>query len=169
MSDDFYDRAIIQTVRGEADLKWPLDPRWPATGPDGKRLSWEERCKKDKQALLWAIEEWAEKQEKIPQWAHAALRKILLDTAKGNLGKSWDGAFGEVFYDRRGLANIKLLVKRVRRRGEQIYKLWNDQGHSLGDSPNSVWSKMSGDRKQLKSDWAMYKKIMDWPERMKRK
>ncbi len=167
MSDqlDLVDRAIIHAVRSGDNSYWKLDSRYPAKG-----RTWQERYnegKGDKQALLWAIEECGETGKVIPDWAHVALRRCLLDGSRGEF-KTWDGAFDKIFYDRNGLDNTKRLVKRIGPLGDRILELWND-GYSLGDGTQSVWNELSGDRKRNKDDWKLYKKLKGLPERMKRK
>jgi hypothetical protein len=54
----------------------------------------------DKQILLWAIDDSAQKGQPIPEWAAKALNDIIYRMAAGDL-TSWDDAFGKIFAAKR--------------------------------------------------------------------
>ena len=81
---------IHRSVMGESEL-WPIDPTYPAKG------SLEDRFKAgDRQILLWAIAEYARKEQPPPNWAANALNDVIYGAAKGKFS-SWDDAFGKIF------------------------------------------------------------------------
>jgi hypothetical protein len=81
---------IRRSVMGESEL-WPIDPDFPAVG------SFEDRFKVgDKQILLWAINDYAQRGEPVPQWAAKELNNIIYSAAEGKYA-SWNDAFGKIF------------------------------------------------------------------------
>jgi hypothetical protein len=81
---------IRRSVMGESEL-WPIDPKFPAVG------SFEDRFKAgDKQILLWAIDDYAQRGEPVPQWAARELNNIIYSAAEGKYA-SWNDAFGKIF------------------------------------------------------------------------
>jgi hypothetical protein len=81
---------IYRSVMGTSKL-WPIDRRYPALG------SFEDRFKAhDKQILLWAIDDCAQKRELIPDWAANALHDLVYRGAEGEF-RSWDDAFGKIY------------------------------------------------------------------------
>jgi hypothetical protein len=89
MNDELLDRAIVRAVRGEPS-PWPLDRAYPPKG------TFKDRFKAgDKQILLWAVRDCAERGEAIPKWAAEALHTILIRAAKFEF-ETWDDAFGKI-------------------------------------------------------------------------
>jgi hypothetical protein len=89
MSDALRD-IIRRSVMGESEL-WPIDPHFPAVG------SFEDRFNAgDKQILLWAIDDYAQRGEPAPQWAAKELNNITYSAAQGKY-TSWNDAFGKIF------------------------------------------------------------------------
>jgi hypothetical protein len=89
MSDALRD-IIRRSVMGESEL-WPIDPHFPAVG------SFEDRFNAgDKQILLWAIDDYAQRGEPVPQWAAKELNNIIYSAAQGKY-TSWNDAFGKIF------------------------------------------------------------------------
>jgi hypothetical protein len=88
-------REIIRrSVMGESKL-WPIDPKYPAVG------SFEDRYRAgDKQILLWAINQYAQEGQLIPDWAAKELNEIIYSAAEGKFA-SWDDAFGKIFAGKR--------------------------------------------------------------------
>jgi len=85
---------IRRSVLGETEL-WPIDHKFPAVG------CLEDRFKAgDKQILLWAIDEYAQRRLPIPEWAAKALNDLIYRAVRGDLA-SWDDAFGKIFVDHR--------------------------------------------------------------------
>ena len=81
---------IRRSVMGESEL-WPIDPDFPAVG------SFEDRFRAgDKQILLWAIDDYAQRGEPVPQWAAKELNDIIYSAAEGKY-TSWNDAFGKIF------------------------------------------------------------------------
>jgi hypothetical protein len=81
---------IRRSVMGTSKL-WPIDLKYPAEG------SLEDRFKAgDKQILLWAIDDYAQRGQPIPDWAARALNEVIYRAAQGELD-SWDDAFGKIF------------------------------------------------------------------------
>jgi hypothetical protein len=81
---------IHRSVMGKSKL-WPIDPKYPAAG------SLEDRFNVgDKQILLWAIDDAAQRGLPIPKWATKALNDLLYRAAEGEF-RSWDDAFGKIF------------------------------------------------------------------------
>ena len=69
----------------------PIDSEYPVEG------SLEDRFNAgDKQILLWAIDDYAQSEKPIPQWAAKALNDIIYRAAEGEFA-SWDDAFGRIF------------------------------------------------------------------------
>jgi hypothetical protein len=81
---------IRRAVMGESKL-WPIDPKHPAVGSLEDRFN-----ASDKQMLLWAIDDYAQRGKPIPQWAAKALNDIIYRAAEGEFA-SWDNAFGKIF------------------------------------------------------------------------
>ena len=84
-------REIIRrAVMGESEL-WPIDPKHPAVGSLEDRFN-----ASDKQILLWAMDDCAQRGKPIPPWAAKALNDIIYRAAEGEF-YSWDDAFGKIF------------------------------------------------------------------------
>ena len=81
---------IRRAVMGESKL-WPIDPKHPAVGSLEDRFN-----ASDKQMLLWAIDDYAQRRKPIPPWAAKALNDIIYRAAEGEFS-SWDDAFGKIF------------------------------------------------------------------------
>ena len=81
---------IRRAVMGESKL-WPIDPKHPAVGSLEDRFN-----ASDKQILLWAIDDYAQRGKPIPKWAAKALNDIIYRAAEGEFA-SWDDAFGRIF------------------------------------------------------------------------
>jgi len=79
-NNELLDRAIVRAVRGEPS-PWPLDRAHAPKGAFEDRLN-----AGDKQILLWAIWDCAERGEAIPRWATEALHTVLMRAAKFELG-----------------------------------------------------------------------------------
>jgi hypothetical protein len=86
-------REIIhRSVMGKSKL-WPIDPKFPAEGTLEGRFNHGDG---DKQILLWAIDDAAQRGLPIPPWAARALNEVIYRAAEGELD-SWDEAFGKIF------------------------------------------------------------------------
>jgi hypothetical protein len=106
--------AIHRAVRGEPS-PWPIHPKYPANG------SFEDRFRGgDKQILLWAIDDCAQRRQRLPEWAVDALHDSLLRIATGEF--SWDNAFGPLRakgWQRRQILGLSLMydiLARVRQK-----------------------------------------------------
>ena len=87
--DELLNQAIIRAVRGEPS-PWPINPKYQWKG------DFEFTFKAgDKQILLWAIRDYAERGEPIPPWATDALHDVLMRAAKFEFN-TWDDAFGKI-------------------------------------------------------------------------
>jgi hypothetical protein len=158
MSDklDLIDEEILRAVRGE-DSAWGIDDKYPATG-----RTWQERFNEgrgDKQALLWAIEECGS-EKPVPHWAHAALRRCLLDGSRGEF-KTWDGAFGKIMVKRKGRAEIRRLSEMAMRVGEYIEQQ-RSNGKAVDDSlfadvQREFWGRVG--RGLAKKYWKFYRQL----------
>jgi hypothetical protein len=98
---------IHRSVMGKSTL-WPIDHKYEAVG------TLEDRFRAgDRQILLWAIDDCAQKGPPIPKWAVAALNDLIYRAAKGDLA-SWDDAFGKISVDhRQGRAQSLALMLKV--------------------------------------------------------
>jgi len=86
-------REIIhRSVMGKSKL-WPINPKFPAEGTLERRFN---GGLGDKQILLWAIDESAQRGLPIPEWAAKALNDFLYRAAEGEF-RSWDDVFGKIF------------------------------------------------------------------------
>lgn len=120
--DDLLNRAIVRAVRGETS-PWDIDPAYPTKDALGKPFTFEERFKAgDKQILLWAVWDCAERGEAIPRWATDALYTVLTRAAKFEFN-TWDDAFGKMPADGTHRNKIQRLVKYAIPVGERIVKL----------------------------------------------
>jgi hypothetical protein len=102
--DQLLDEAIFRAVRGEPSL-WPVDPDHRVDGTYKERFE-----RGDKQILLWAIEDYARNNERIPEWAVEALKNALLRFAKGAC--LWEDAFGRPIargWHRQKIKNLSLM------------------------------------------------------------
>lgn len=79
----------------------------------------------DKQKLLWAIDDAAQRGERVPAWAAQALHALMLGVAKGQFA-SWDDVFGKMFATRRHQRSLQSLglmfeiERRVRERPKGV-------------------------------------------------
>ena len=112
--DSLLNSAIHRAVRGEPS-PWPIDPEFPAKG------SFEDRFRAgDKQVLLWAIHECAQRRQLLPKWVTDALHDALFRLATGEF--SWDDAFGPLRakgWQRREISGLSLMydiLARVRQK-----------------------------------------------------
>ena len=116
---------ISRSIRGEPS-PWPIDPAYKLEG------SFEDRFRAgDKQILLWAIDEYAQKGEPVPEWAAAALNDILYRMAIGEFD-TWDDAFGKIFADGHRRVGIRTLAR--------MFEVWTRvkeinaaEGSAIGD------------------------------------
>ena len=104
---------IHRSVMGTSKL-WPIDPKHPAVG------SLEDRFKGtfnkgvgDKQILLWAIDDCAEKREPLPDWVANVLHDLVYRAAEGEF-RTWDDAFGKIFALGQRQVRIKHLALMLR-------------------------------------------------------
>ena len=113
---ELLDRAIVRKVQGQPS-PWPIDTRFKWRG------DFECTFKAgDKQILLWAIRDYAERGEPIPPWATDALHKVLMRAAKFEFN-TWDDAFGKIPAKGTHRNKIQRLVKYALPVGERIVKL----------------------------------------------
>jgi hypothetical protein len=68
-------REIIRRSVIDESKLWPIDLKYPAVGFFEDRYK---AGKGDKQILLWAIDDCAQKGQPIPEWAAKALNEIIL-------------------------------------------------------------------------------------------
>jgi hypothetical protein len=128
---------ISRAVKGESS-PWPIDPD-PAYKAEG---SFEDRYNAgDKQILLWAIDDCAQRGEPVPEWAAEALSDILYRMATGEFA-TWDDAFGKIFangYRQGGMRTLSRMfdvwfrVKQLSGEGQPIGDgLYDRVGRELG-------------------------------------
>jgi hypothetical protein len=153
MKDDLLNRAIVRAVHGDPS-PWPLDPAHPPRG------TFEDRFKAgDKQILLWAIRDCAERGETIPKWAAEALHTVLMGAAKFEF-ETWDGAFGKIRGKGTYRNRIRDLAKYVIPVGERICEL-HKQGRAIG---NSLFEELGEKEfligaRRVKTYWSFFKRL----------
>jgi hypothetical protein len=105
-TESILDEMILRAVKDKRS-PWPIDRRFKAVG------SFKTRYKLgDRQILLWAIWDSAQREEPIPKWATEALRDRVLRAAKGEFA-TWDGAFGKIYAGRRQQRSIQTLASMI--------------------------------------------------------
>jgi hypothetical protein len=114
---DPLDVLITLVVRGKPS-PFPVDPKFKWKG--GFEATFEAG---DKQILLWAIEDCAQRGVPIPEWAGNALHQIMFHgVARGNFA-SWEDAFGPIrVMQQRTIKSLQHMAdvwKRIRERREQ--------------------------------------------------
>jgi hypothetical protein len=145
------DDAIYRAVRGDPSSPWRVDPKHK--GGNDFEVMFRAR---DKQALLWAIDDCAQKGEPIPAWATKALHKILYDAAKGKFS-TWDDAFGGIFRDRKWRRGIRTdsrmyeVYDKIVEYSEAGYKIDADLYQRVGDELGI------GKRETVKNLWKRVK------------
>jgi hypothetical protein len=152
-NNELLDRAIVRAVRGEPS-PWPLDR---AHAPKG---TFEDRFNAgDKQILLWAIWDCAERGEAIPRWATEALHTVLMRAAKFEF-ETWDDAFGKIPGKGIHRTSIRGFVKYAVPVGERIREL-QKKGRAIGNSLFEELGKnefLIGSRR-VKEYWKFYKRL----------
>ena len=122
MSDDeLLDALIAKAVRGG-----------PSPFPTDKAYQWKGDFETtyaagDKQMLLWAVDDYAQRGEPIPKWAADALHDIMFRGVARGKFESWDDAFGPIYVDqqrtiqpRRHMVAVWKRVRELRRKGHPI-------------------------------------------------
>ena len=109
---DPLDVLITLAVRGRPS-PFPVDPKFKWKGDFEATFE-----AGDKQILLWAIEDCAQRGAPIPEWAGKALHQIMFHgVARGNFA-SWEDAFGPILRDAaayyKDLQHMADVWKRVR-------------------------------------------------------
>jgi hypothetical protein len=118
---------IHRSVMGKSEL-WPIDPKYPAAGSLEDRFNGTfNKGAGDKQILLWAIDDCAQKREPIPDWAANALHDWVYRAAEGEL-RTWDDAFGKIFAPGQRQVRIKHLALMLRVWARICYR------HAAGES-----------------------------------
>lgn len=115
---DPFESELFRAIRGEPSVWGALgiDPAHPTTND----FHADYRAG-DKQKLLWAIDDAAQRGEPVPAWAAQALHALMLGVAKGQFA-SWEDAFGKMFATRRHQRSLQSLAlmfeieRRVRER-----------------------------------------------------
>jgi hypothetical protein len=131
-------REIIhRSVMGKSKL-WPIDQKYPAVGSLEERFNGTfNKGVGDKQILLWAIDDCAQKREPLPDWVANALHDLVYRAAEGKL-RTWDDAFGKIFAGikkRRAqtLARMLDVYYRVRELHAGGHAIDNDLFERVGD------------------------------------
>ena len=154
--DDLLNRAIVRAVRGETS-PWDIDPAYPTKDALGKPFTLEERFKAgDKQILLWAIWDYAERGEAIPKWATDALYEVLMRAAKFEFS-NWDAAFGKIPAEGTYRSKIRSLVREAIPIGEKIRELQKNDRGITNDLLEELAEKEQLSFRKVRDYWKFYK------------
>jgi hypothetical protein len=160
--DDLLDALIGRAVSGKPS-PWPTSQNfeWKGSFEATYREGGENR-----QILLWAIEDCAQRGTLVPKWAAEALHGIMFrGVARGGIG-SWEDAFGPIRTDqqreirsRQHMAAVWTEVRKLNRAGCTDWeKLYEDVAKTFAIGIGKVreyYSTMQGFMKQYGPDVCM--------------